>query len=127
MKFTRSAAAAVLIIFGITLNYLISQWIMAHRHHRVSAFALILWTVIYLSLAVGLAMRNRIAYWGSLTVSIVQIVPIILLTLTPLHESANPTPPWNWISMTISALLGLALFSVLCLNQTRKVFFKKSK
>jgi hypothetical protein len=124
-RFTRSAAAAVLIICFITLNHLFTQWMMAHRHHRVSALGLIIWTAVYLTVGVGLAMKNKIAFWGGLIISLVQIAPIIICTLTPLRETLNPTPPWYLVSMTISALLGLALLIVLCLNQTREQFFKR--
>lgn len=99
---------------------------MAHRHHRVSAFGLIIWTLLYLMVGVGLAMKHKLAYWGGLIIAGLQIAPIVVYTIVPMHDAATPIPPWYWIPMSISAILGLALLIVLCLKQTRNHFFKQS-
>ena len=115
---------AVCIIGLICLNSLTAQILLVAEHHKTSLLGLAIWTGIYIVIAYGLIKKKTAAYAGAIVLSILQMVPLVISRLAPIHKLLELLPSWYVYTLYISAALGLALLITL-ISTGKRVFTKE--
>lgn len=122
----KSIKTALLILGGICLNSIVAQCLLILEQHKTSVVGLLIWTTVYLLVGIGLAKRNKVAYWAGIVLSFLQLTPLIASWFASFDRLLGKALPyWYPWSLDASAVLGIGLFVTLCVKASRNFIFSK--